>query len=138
MNAVNPMNIRTRSSRAVSRRSMTPQYTPTSGTTYAATPNEAVRPVVSQPPTVPAPSNHSPRIDRSPSTTSPIPSRVPGVRGEDLPHRRLLGHLLPARGPLRGGSAGGFRVVLRDPARPEERDDERRDGEVFVAMGAQV
>ncbi len=124
--AANPMNMRTRSSRAVSRTSKTPQYAPTMGKVKAATPAPARSATVSPSPTGPAPSSHTPSTASSDSTTRPMP-KASRAHGDTIWRTGVLGGAFVC---LR--AAGAFR---REDVRPEERDAERRDGEVFVAMG---
>ena len=146
---MNPMNMRSRASGARSRTSVNPHASPTSGNAIAATPKPPWSVVFSARPTGPAASSQTDRTASPASTTSPIPtaSRACGDRICRVEARRGL--LLDAVDRLDAEDAGflpfpdfgfalaaGFRPRLRpDFWLDDGRDDVRRDGEVFVAIG---
>jgi hypothetical protein len=76
---------------------------------------------VSHPPTGPAASNQTPKIASRANTTRPMP-RASRAHGERICRTGVFGGAL---GTLRFLEAFVFEV----------RDDERREGEVFVATG---
>ena len=122
------MNIRTRSSRAVSRSSTIPQYAPISGNTYAAIPNAPRDSHVRKPPTGPAAPNQMPSTPRSETTTRKMPSASRAC-GDRICRTGVFGGCFGfARVRFAGVRAAGFRARVAF----EARDDERREGEVFV------